>query len=286
MLATGDFQLTDDDFQAVRTVVYDHCGISLSDDKRTLVRARLAKQVRTGQFTSATDYLEHALADRKSTAFTEFIDAISTNLTSFFRESDHFDYLSNTVLPAMLKHKREIGDGRIRAWSAACSSGEEPYSLAITILEAINLSGFGAANWDIRLLATDISTRMLARARAGIYTESQMASVPPRHRGRYFKDASSSANDATQYAVSSRLSDIVRFRHLNLMEPWPFKGPFDFIFCRNVMIYFDSATQEKLVERYSHCLSPGGLLFTGHSESLTGIKHRFQNIRPSIYQKP
>jgi chemotaxis protein methyltransferase CheR len=278
-----DFQVTDADFKVVQEVVYKHCGISLNDDKLALVRARLSKLVRAGEFDSTADYLDHALANRDGPAFAEFIDAISTNLTSFFREPEHFKFLTDTALPRMLADKQMRGDGRVVAWTAACSSGEEPYSMAMTILDAIGRLPRGSLRWDVRLLATDISTRMLAAARAGIYDESRLKTVPPAYKVQYFTAAPTAGG---HLQVAAELRQIVRFRHLNLMDSWPFNGPFDFVFCRNVMIYFDQPTQQKLVQRFWDCLTPGGFLFTGHSESLTGTTHRFVSRRPSIYEKP
>jgi chemotaxis protein methyltransferase CheR len=284
MLATTNYMLSKEDFDLVRDVVYKHCGISLSEEKIALVRARMTKQMRAGGFSSAKEYLNHVLKDRSGKAFSGFIDSISTNLTSFFRENQHFDYLTKIFLPTLLAKKRELDDGRLLAWSAAASSGEEPYSLAMTLLEATQEDSAGSMRWDMRLLATDLSTAVLATARAGLYSAARVASVPPQLRAKYINQATN-ANGEEMYEVSPELRQIIRFRHLNLMSAWPFKGPFDFIFCRNVMIYFDRQTQQQLVERFWHCLQPGGLLFTGHSESLTGIEHRFTHREPSIYEK-
>ncbi|HVX84754.1 MAG TPA: protein-glutamate O-methyltransferase CheR [Phycisphaerae bacterium] len=283
MNAQADYMLSESDFQMVRDVVYKHCGISLSEEKIMLVRARIAKQMRSGAFRSTKQYLNHVLQDRSGGAFTGFIDAISTNLTSFFREEQHFDFLLRTFLPPLLERKRETGDGRLLGWSAACSSGEEPYSLAITVLDAVERMKPRMA-CDVRLLATDISTAMLATAREGVYPSARVASVPSHYRARYFLPMINELGQEV-YEAAPELRQAVRFRHLNLMDQWPFKGPFDFILCRNVMIYFDKGTQQRLVERFWNCLSPGGLLFTGHSESLTGIVTRFAPVRPSIYQK-
>ncbi|MDB5327182.1 MAG: protein-glutamate O-methyltransferase CheR [Phycisphaerales bacterium] len=280
--AQANFMLTEAEFNLIRTVVYKHCKISLNDDKIALVRARVTKQMRTGGFLSVKDYLDHVLSDHKSAAFIGFIDSISTNLTSFFRENQHFEYLSKVFLPNLMAKKRKAGDTRIMAWSAACSSGEEPYTLAMTLLEAAEQNP--GAKCDFRLLATDISTAVLSTARTGVYAAPRMAGVPDRHRSKYFTACTTAAGERA-YEVSPELRQIIRFRHLNLMDAWPFSGPFDFIFCRNVMIYFDKQTQQTLVERYWNCLRPGGLLFTGHSESLTGVKHRLTHRRPSVYEK-
>jgi chemotaxis protein methyltransferase CheR len=284
MIAQSDYMLGKDEFKLICDVVYEHCGISLGDEKVALVRARVARQIRAGGFSSVGAYLQYALADRGSNAFAGFIDAISTNLTSFFREPQHFDFLMSTFLPALLEKKRKAGDGRVLAWSAACSSGEEPYSMAMTILDAVNRIDAGSLRWDLRLLATDISTAMLAQARAGVYLRSRLAAVPVGLRTRYFAPVPRVDGEEAMEAAPA-LRSLIRFRHLNLMDAWPFSGPFDFIFCRNVMIYFDQQTQQKLVERYWQCLRPGGLLFTGHSESLTGVAHRFAHWRASIYEK-
>jgi len=283
MVGEIDLNVCDADFQRIRKAVYAHCGIVLDDRKKELVRARIAKEIRNGSFNSAAEYVQHALSDPSSAAFTQFIDAISTNLTSFFRERQHFDYLTSVFLPRVCKMKNANGDSRIRVWSAACSSGEEPYSLAMILLDAVK----GACARDMRILATDISTRVLEIARSGMYRQSQVSSVPADYLQRFFTRATlASQNEAQPYKVSPQLRQMISFRHLNLMEAWPFTGTFDFIFCRNVMIYFDKPTQERLVGRYWQCLRPGGILFTGHSESLTGINHRFVNRKPSIYEKP
>lgn len=175
-----DFLISDADFKTVCDVVYKHCGISLNDEKKALVRARITKQLRTSGYRSAKEYLEAALANRSSDMFSEFIDAISTNLTSFFREADHFTYLSNTFLPALLAEKKRKGDMRLLAWCAACSSGEEPYTIGMTILDTIARLHLDNLKWDIRLLATDISTRMVAEAQRGIYLEKHLLKVPAR----------------------------------------------------------------------------------------------------------
>jgi len=283
MVGELDLEVSDADFQRVRDVVHAHCGIALDDRKKELVRARIARQIRSGSFKSAAEYLKHALSDPSNDAFTQFIDSISTNLTSFFRERQHFDYLTTALLPHLCAVKNKNGDSRLRVWSAACSTGEEPYSLAMTLLDAVK----GPCARDMRILATDISTRVLEIAGTGSYRESQLSSLPAGYLQRFFtRNAATSQQEAPAYTVSPQIRGMVSFRHLNLMEAWPFTGPFDFIFCRNVMIYFDKPTQERLVDRYWNCLRPGGILFTGHSESLIAINHRFINRKPSIYEKP
>lgn len=281
MLIQSDPNLSDAEFAELTDLVYRHCGINLHDGKKELVRARLAKQMRLGGFNTATQYMRHVMADPTGEEFRTLIDALSTNLTSFFRESSHFDYLKKTFLPRIMEEKRKRGAMRIRAWSAGCSSGEEPYTLAMVLQEA---TGGGAdAGWDIKLLATDISTRVLEIAQRGAYEKSRVNEIPPEFRSRYF--SSNRYEGRVFFEALPVLRQMICFRHLNLMEEWPFNGPFDFIFCRNVMIYFDKPTQQRLVGRYHAILQSGGLLFTGHSESLTGIAHNFKYVQPTIYAK-
>jgi chemotaxis protein methyltransferase CheR len=275
MSAQVQDNLSDRQFQFVSELVHNHCGINLHGGKKELVQARLARCVRQSGFSNVADYLSHVQGDSTGNELAGLTDAISTNLTSFFRENSHFEHLKAKFLPALIEKKRKAGDRRIRAWSAGCSTGEEPYSLAMTLLESLGRS----ADCDAKLLATDISRQVLRQAKVGIYEQARLASVPAALREKYFVKA------GNKFQASDALRQIVRFNYLNLMEAWPFKGPFDFIFCRNVMIYFDKPTQQKLVNRYWQCLSPGGLLFTGHSESLTGVAHKFRYVLPTIYAK-
>ncbi len=279
MLTVVSDNLTEADFTRLADVVYRHCGINLHEGKKDLVRARLAKLMRAGGYESPGQYLDDVLANPGGEEFTKLIDGLSTNLTSFFRERNHFDYLEQKLLPPLMAAKRQAGQRRLRGWSAGCSTGEEPYSLAMVLLQAVS-----GGDWDVKLLATDISTRVLAQAQRGVYDQKRTEGLPPALRSKYL--SASRVQGRTSYEVSPALRDVICFRHLNLMQAWPFTGPFDFIFCRNVMIYFDKPTQQKLVGRYFDLLSPGGLLFTGHSESLTGITHGFRYEQPTIYAKP
>lgn len=279
MLAQTEKTISTRDFRRLTEAIYRHCGIVLDNSKEELVRARIIKQVITGGYPSFAEYIDHVLAHPRDPGFSDLIDSITTNLTSFFRENEHFAYLNREFIPSLIASKKKAHTNRIRVWSAACSSGEEPYSLAITLSEA--LEGRGA--WDVKILATDISHRMLRRAREGAYGRQRVAAVPPSQAGKYFVDEGKGNRHCR---VLPLIRDRISFRYLNLMEPWPFTGPFDFIFCRNVMIYFDTKTQEKLVGRFWDSLSSGGLLFTGHSESLMDINHGFRYVRPAIYAKP
>jgi chemotaxis protein methyltransferase CheR len=271
--------LTEEEFSHISELVYKHCGINLHEGKKELVRSRLAKYVREGNFQNFEEYLHHVLEDRTGRAFSEMVDSISTNLTSFFRERQHFDYLRQEFLPGWLEQKRERHDLRLRAWSAGCSSGEEPYTIALTLLEAVE----GKGHWDVKILGTDISTRMLETARKGCYPPERVEPVPGMQKQRYLVPVTVDGEKCFQ--AGPELKRLVVFNYLNLMEGWPIRGPIDFIFCRNVMIYFDKPTQQRLVERFYDLLADGGVLFTGHSESLTGVVHRFRYVRPTIYMK-
>ena len=282
-LTVQNVVLTDRDFHKISDLVYEHCGINLHAGKKELVRARLAKRLRQGNFRTFSEYMRHVLEDTTGKEFSVLIDSLSTNLTSFFREGQHFEFLRNKFLPSLMERKRAKPDFRVRAWSAGCSSGEEPYSIAITLLDAVQ----GQGRWDIKILATDISTSVLEVAKTGIYDKQRVEPVSPMQRQRYF--LVSRTEDQKVFEVNQNLRDIVIFKYLNLMGNWPIDtrhGGLDFIFCRNVMIYFDKPTQRRLVNRFWDLLSSGGILFTGHSESLTGIEHKFRYVQPTIYAKP
>lgn len=280
MIASNDIDLTEAQFARIADLVYRHCGITLGEGKIDLVRARLGKHIRAGGFATADCYIDHVLADATGRAFTTLIDTLSTNLTSFFREKDHFDYLRKVLLPRLITQKQRAGNNRLRVWCAAASTGEEPYSLAMTILEGV---GGEQAGYDIKILASDISTRVLAKAREGIYDQQRAQAIPEPLRCKYM--AVNRFEGRVFYNATPPLKQLIAFRQVNLMESWPFTGPFDFIFCRNVMIYFDKSTQQTLVNRFHDCLPAGGTLFTGHSESLTGIAHRFEYVQPAVYVK-
>lgn len=277
----GQASLSDQEFQLIRKLVLKHTHISLGDNKRELVRTRLGKILRTRHFDTFMDYYQFLSRDDvQPDEIEELANAISTNLTSFFRESKHFDYISHQGLPALLARKQLQKSTRLRAWSAGCSSGEEAYSLAITLLEAHP----PLREWDFRILATDIDTNVLEKGKRGIYEKRQTDNVPPMLRRKYFQFGTGSKKNL--FRVQPFLRELVVFKRLNLMESYPFQGPFDYIFCRNVMIYFDKITQGQIVRRFFDMLAPGGCLFVGHSESLTGIEHGFGYVQPTVYSKP
>ena len=279
MLLLSRHCLTQEEFQRLSDAVYHHCGINLHQGKKELVDARLAKVLRSSRFQSVEEYIDFVVEHQQSDEFSALVDGLSTNVTKFFREMGHFDYLAKVYLPALLAKKRRLHQTRIRGWSAACSSGEEAYSIAMTLLDALPQR----SPVNVKILATDISNNMLTKAHQGMYERPCTATIPTSMQSKYLI-ASTRGREAV-YEMADVVRDVVQFAYLNLIEPWPFNGPFDFIFCRNVMIYFDKPTQQRLVNRFYDLLDAGGMLFTGHSESLAGIVHKFRYVQPTIYVK-
>jgi chemotaxis protein methyltransferase CheR len=272
--------LTDHLFQQFSELIHQECGINLHQGKRALLQARLNKRLRATNFSDYESYYRHLTSEGNDGELVHLLDCISTNLTYFFREAQHFEFLKQ-VLPTLLTEKKKQGDSRLRIWSAGCSTGEEPYSLAMLVLPY--LEEFPAC--DFRILATDISMRVLANAAQGTYSAEKVEKIPEFLRQRYFQPRRSQ-NGGYEYEVSPLLKRSVSFRRLNLKDNYPFKGQFDYIFCRNVMIYFDKQTQEQLVGRMAGFLTPGGYLFVGHSESLMGFKHPLTYVCPAVYRRP
>ena len=258
-------------FDKVSRLVYQIAGIDLHEGKEELVKARLIKRLRHLKIPSFNLYLEFLDNDKSGEELRAMVDILTTNKTNFFREPDHLDYLRNEILP-------KLGKDSIRIWSAGCSSGEEPYSIAMTLCEAIPDIGIR----DVKILATDISDRMMERARKGLYEEEHLKGMLPQMKFKYFEHAESGGH---KYRVARQLQSMISFAKLNLMEEWPMRGIFDVIFCRNVMIYFDKPTQEKLVKRFWSYLREGGFLMVGHSESLTFMAHDYRYMKPAVYQK-
>jgi len=277
----GAVPLNDKEFKLFRDLIFLKSGINLHDGKKELLRTRLGSRMRSRGLSSFADYYDLVKQDKTETELMGVLDAISTNITSFFREINHFNFLNETAIPQMVDRKAKSGDNFIRFWSAGCSSGEEPYSLAFTLLEHDKVS----RSFEIKVLATDISLEMLERASMGVYGEQQLASVPNNIKRNYFQKGS--GDSSGMYRIRPEVRRIIYFKRFNLMiNTFPFKHKFDCIFCRNVMIYFDKPTQETLVNKYYQSLAPGGYLLIGHSESLTGVHHNFKYARPTIYQKP
>jgi chemotaxis protein methyltransferase CheR len=276
ILRDARLSISDDEFNKLRQFIHVHTGIALADHKRALVCARLANRLRHHQLGSYAEYYDLLTRrDHDEQELVELINAITTNKTDFFREAHHFQFLTDRVFPAMRTANRK----RIRLWCAGTASGEEAYTLAITICEF-----FGSlAEWDIKVLATDIDTNVLERAESGVYSDEALEKIPPNLRDKYFLKGVSENEGYVR--VKPQLQSFIRFRRLNLMdESWPMQGPFDVIFCRNVLIYFDKATQKKLLTHYAKLLRPEGYLMLGHAEVIHGFESMFEPVGHSIYQ--
>lgn len=271
-------ELRDVDYDKISRLVYEQCGINLHEGKKELVKARLGKRLREGNFGSFGDYYRYVLTEDGTAELITMIDSISTNLTSFFREESHYHTLRQ-IIQARLESKGKGGAPlHMRIWSAGCSTGEEPYSLAMTVCETLN----GAAS-DVKIMATDISTRVLSAAVKGIYRTDKFNNMPSAILKKYFQRGCGKSEG--YYRIKNEIRAMVQFERFNLMETPPSNYRFDVIFCRNVMIYFDKETQGGLINRFYQCLNQGGYLFIGHSESLTGLTHEFKYIEPNIYRK-
>ena len=261
-------------FDRFRSIVYEKSGIAINANKVALVMARVGKRMRELSISNPKDYLAVVLADERGEEIVRLLDSIATNVTSFFRERDHFDLMAK-----VLRERHSAGQTRFRFWSAAASSGEEPYTMAMTVLDALD-----ERRMDVKILATDISTKILDKCVKGIYAEKHVAAVPPQFRTRFFSCTGS--GDNARYEVNENLRRLVTFSRMNLSEtPYPMKGPFDMIFVRNVMIYFDNLVRKRLLEECFRLLSPDGYLFVGHAETLTGIIGEFKPVAPSVYVK-
>jgi chemotaxis protein methyltransferase CheR len=274
-------RLSDKNFKFLCEYVYDATGIVLNDSKREMVYRRLTRIVRERDLTSFTDYCE-LLRTSPEQEKNYFVNAITTNLTSFFREQHHFDYLIQHELPKLISAKNNRGaEGkRLRVWSSATSTGEEPYSIAMTLLEGMK----NVLNqWDVKVLATDIDSNVLATAKSGVYDEKRIEDIPANYKKKYFHHGS--GDNENKVKVDKSLQKIITFKQLNLLHDWPMKGPFDIVFCRNVIIYFDKKTQQELFERYYDLLAPGGLLMLGHSENLGAYQKYFENVGRTIFRK-
>jgi chemotaxis protein methyltransferase CheR len=272
----ADYELTDAQFHRIRALVREHTGIALSDAKRQLVYGRLSRRLRALKLDSFGEYIE--LLDRGvATELEEFTNAITTNLTSFFREPHHFEYLGSDVLPQIIA--RDGGVRRARIWCCAASTGEEPYSIAMVLREAASLlTGF-----DIKVLATDLDSAVLATAENGVYNAERLKSVGSARASRFFRKGSGA--HAGKFRVQDELRSLITFKQLNLMHEWPVRGPFDAIFCRNVIIYFDKDTQRTLFARMAALQRPGDILFLGHSESLYRVSDQYDLVGRTIYRR-
>ena len=274
--AAREFQFSDADFQALRALVKQIAGINLAESKRELVYGRVSRRLRAlglASFRSYRDLLESG----DGSEMVAFCNALTTNLTSFFRESHHFDYLRDSfLLPLRGGGSR---NKRVRLWSSACSSGEEPYSMAMTVIEAIP----DWKSWDIKILATDLDSDILARAQCGRYDADRVKGLDPKQLARFFTGVNDGNGGA--YQVVPELAQLITFKQINLMHDLPMSGPLDVIFCRNVVIYFDKDTQRGLFSRIAKLQRPGDLLFLGHSESLFKVSDDYALIGKTVYRR-
>ncbi|MBI1823556.1 MAG: protein-glutamate O-methyltransferase [Nitrospirae bacterium] len=269
-----EYEITDKEFKLLSSLVYQESGIRLNESKKSLMVSRLSRRLRELGLNSFKEYYEKHLNNENDGELIQFLDLISTNKTSFFREPVHFDFLKNVILPFCSSVKQ------IHIWSSACSSGEEPFSIAMTLLDTVNQPD----QWDISVLASDISTRVLARARTGIYDISQISEIGTERAKSHFLKGSGQSEGRVK--VRPHLQELVTFKRINLIDDhFQIEKKLDLIFCRNVMIYFDRVTQEVLMNKFYNYLKPGGYLFIGHSETLQWLTHRYHYVAPTIYRK-
>lgn len=271
-----EFDFKDSDYRTISKLVYEYTRINLGEHKKDMVYGRLSRRIRSlklGSFSAYIDYLNNN-TDKE---LTNFVNAITTNLTSFFRENNHFEFLTNKYLPYLEKEKQS--NRKIRVWSAGCSTGEEPYSIAITLHDYFSSKG----QWDIKILATDIDSNVLQHGTQGIYDYQRVEALAPQLVAKHFDiDGEGIRKKVT---AKQHLKELIKFNRLNLMTDWPMKNQFDIIFCRNVVIYFDKDTQKILFDKYASQLQSHGRLFIGHSETLNNITNRFELIEKSTYRK-
>ena len=262
-------------FQKFKNLIYRHSGIDLSSGKEALVSSRLAKRIRELGLRNENEYYDYIDAEHSIDELTRLIDMMSTNVTSFLRESIHFELVRELLMETWSRGPREV-----KFWSAACSSGQEPYTLAMVVHETAKSKNVDPA--QVKILATDISTQILQKAEAGVYTAKELESVPAEWIKKYFRKSDAQG----EYEVTDSIRSMVTFRRINLSEtPYPMQGPFDTIFCRNVMIYFDNEVRSRIVSEANRLLRNGGYLLIGHSENLSGLPNRFQIMQPTVYRK-
>jgi chemotaxis protein methyltransferase CheR len=269
-----EYELSDDDFQRIRHLVRERLGIALAQSKRELVYGRLSRRLRALKLRDFRGYLQ-LIESGDAEELQHFCNAITTHLTSFFRESHHFDFIAQQLLPAL-----ERGNGgarRLRIWSAGCSTGEEPYSIAMALLESMR----GLRGWDVRILATDIDTSVLSHARIGLYSSERLERMESGRLSRWFEPT----QDGGQLMVRDELKQLISFKTLNLMDEWPMRGPIDVIFCRNVIIYFDRETQRRIVARMAALQRPGDHLILGHAESLFQVSKKYRLVGDTIHRR-
>lgn len=271
-----EFEFTDRDFRCIRNLAMQHLGIMLADTKREMVYSRLTRRLRHLSMDDFEDYC-NLLQAGDADELVHFTNAITTNLTSFFRENHHFEALAKSLLPELIKRKSR--SGQVRIWSAGCSTGEEPYSIAMVIKEALSREN----QRNVRILATDIDSNVLATASRGVYDLERVGNISRQRLKRWFMKGKGGSEGLVK--VAPELQEMITFRRLNLMEDWPVKGWFDIIFCRNVVIYFDKETQRRLFDRFANRIDAQGYIIVGHSETLLKVTDRFELLGQTIYRK-
>ena len=276
--APGTPRLAPAQFDIFRRLAGKHAGIALPDYKRSMVHRRLAKRLKALGIADFCEYADLLLGAASESEIEFFVNALTTNKTDFYREGHHFDHLATVALADLRKRLDREGSRRLRLWSAGCSTGQEPYSIALTLLDVLS----DIARWDARILATDIDTDVLEIGRKGIYPEEEVARIPAALRARHLKPV---AGERELFGVSREARSLVTFNPLNLHAAWPMKGKFDVIFCRNVIIYFDKPAQRLLFDRFANLMRDGGYLYIGHSESLYKVSERFRPAGQNIYQR-
>lgn len=273
-----EFVFTDKDFSYISQVVGERFGIDLPETKRELIYGRLARRLRKLGLKSFKEYCDR-LERGDEEEFTNFINAITTNVTSFFREKHHFEFLESELLPELIIKQKHMIRPRLRIWSAGCSSGREPYTIAMVLKESIQ----NLHHWDVKILATDLDSNILEIARKGVFSIDHINEIPHKSQQKWLKVGYGSNQGA--FKICDEVMQMISYRQLNLLSRWPMQGLFDFIFCRNVTIYFDSENRINVINRFADQLVEGGHLFVGHSESLFGLTHRFQTVGRTIHKK-
>ncbi|PYB77542.1 MULTISPECIES: protein-glutamate O-methyltransferase CheR [Rhizobium] len=277
VLASGEYPLTRRDLNEIASMIYSDAGIALNDSKASLVYSRLSKHIRNLGLSGFRAYCQLVSSPEGAAERREMLSHLTTNFTRFFRENHHFEHLRDEVLPGLIQ--RAKSGGRVRIWSAASSDGQEPYSIALTVFQAFP----NVLDYDFKILATDIDPKILAIARQGAYDEQALETVSPAIRKQWFKEVEIAGR--RKWQVDDRLKRLITYNELNLMAQWPFKGKFDVIFCRNVVIYFDEPTQVRIWNRFCELLPVGGHLYIGHSERVSGeAKNDFDNIGITTYR--
>lgn len=274
--------LDDGQFTYLRKLAREHAGIVIADFKRSMLLRRITKRLKALDLPTVEEYCALLRGPAGPAEIEHLINVLTTNKTEFFREAHHFNHLRNQALPAALAAKQGNSSKRLRIWSAGCSTGEEAWSLGMTIHNELAPRGEGLSGLDVKILATDIDTDVLTRASAGRYRTSQTTNIPRPMRHKYLHAV---AENSDLLEMTPDIRSLMTFKQLNLHGAWPFRGPFDIIFCRNVVIYFDRVAQRALFNRMADMMTTGGFLYCGHSESLHGLSSRFRPIGRSIYER-